>query len=241
MRKGDAPVDLSDLIRAVRDATRSCTELERIDVAVKHGELLKGLADDLVGHFVEHARNAGASWAQVGERLGVTKQAAHHRHVDRTTRRLSRRPRSSAGEPFERFTQEARDVIVVAQEEARSLRHNYVGVEHLLLGLSADDVAGPLLHAAGASGDAIREQVRTIVGEGNEPSGDTIAFTPRSKRALELAARAAGRAGEPVRPGHILLGILDLRQGVGVEVLETLGVSKDDLRRGAQAAVRGED
>jgi Clp amino terminal domain, pathogenicity island component len=116
------------------------------------------------------------------------------------------------------------------------LRHNYVGVEHLLLGLSADGVAGPLVSAAGASRDAILEQIRRIVGEGEGTPGGTIPFTPRSKRALEVAARAAGRSGQHVRPTHILLGILDLREGVGAEVLDTL-VARDDLRRAAKEAL----
>lgn len=233
MRKGDEPVDLNDLIRAVQDKTRSCTELERLDVAVKYGERLRGVGDDLVGHFVEQARKAGASWAQVGEKLGVTKQAAHQRHVQRTPRVFGRRSRSSGQGPFERFTQQAKDVIVTAQEEARSLRHNYLGVEHLLLASSADGTVGPLLRAAGAPRDAILEQVRRIVGEGTETPVSTIPFTPRAKRALELAARAAGSSGQQVVPAHILLGILDLRQGVGAEVIDTLNVSRDALRRAA--------
>jgi hypothetical protein len=240
MRKGEAPIDLQDLIRAVQDKTRSCTELERLDVAVKYGELLKGIADDLVGHFVGEARKSGASWAQVGERLGVTKQAAQQRHVHRTLRLLGRRSRPSGQGPFERFSQAARDAIVVAQEEARSLRHNYIGVEHLLLGLSADGVIGPLLRAAGAPRDAILEQVRRIVGEGKGTPGGTIPFTPRCKRALELAARTANRSGQPVETGHMLLGILDLREGVGAEVLDTLSISREDLQKAATAVVQRE-
>jgi hypothetical protein len=236
VRKGEAPIDLQDLVRAVQDKTRSCTELERLDVAVKYGELLKAIGDDLVGHFVEEARRSGASWAQIGERLGVTKQAAHQRHVHRTPRLFGRRTRPSGQGPFERFTEEARDAIVVAQEEARSLRHNYIGVEHLLLALSADGVAGPLLRAAGAPRDAILDQIRRIVGEGKGTSSGTIPFTPRCKRALELAARTA-HSGQPVGTGHILLGILDLREGVGAEVLDALSISRDDLRRAAKAVV----
>lgn len=231
LRMRDEPVDLNDLIRAVQGDTRSRTDLERLDLAVRYGELLKAIGDELVGHFVEQAKKAGASWAQIGERLGVTKQAAHQRHVQRTPRLAGRRSRSpGGGGPFERFTDQAREVIVTAQEEARTLRHNYLGVEHLLLGLSADSTVGPLLRGQGASRDAVLEQVRAIVGEGRESSMSTIPFTPRTKRALELAGRAAGRSGRPVGPGHLLLGILDLRQGVGAEVIDALHVSRDVLR-----------
>lgn len=239
MSRGDGPINIKDLIKAVEDETRSCSELERLDVAVRYGEILKGIGDDLVGHFVDRARKTGASWAQVGERLGVTRQAAHQRHVNRTPRRLGRRSRSSGQRRFERFTQEARDVITTAQKEARNLRHNYVGAEHFLLALSANDIVGPLLGSAGAPTHAILEQVKTIVGEGRVDPVFSIPFTPRAKRALELAARAADRSGQLVAPAHILLGVLDLRQGVGAEVIDTLGVSRDDLRRAAEAVVRG--
>jgi hypothetical protein len=158
--------------------------------------------------------------------------AAQQRHF---SRRLSfhfgRQFKSEGRGPFERFTQEAREVIVTAQQEARSLLHNYLGVEHLLLGLSADRVVGPLLGAAGASRDAILDQVRQIVGEGRDTPAGTIPFTPRAKRALEVAARAAGRSGEQIEPAHILLGVLDLREGVGAQILDVLEVSRDDLTK----------
>jgi hypothetical protein len=240
--KNEPPVNLNDLIKRVQDRTRSCTELERLAMAVEYGELLKGMGDDLVGHFVEQARAGGASWAQVGEQLGVTKQAAQQRHF---SRRLSfhfgRQFKSGGRGPFERFTQEAREVIVTAQEEARGLLHNYLGVEHVLLGLSADRVVGPLLSAAGASRDAILDQVRQIVGEGRDTPAGTIPFTPRAKRALEVAARAAGRSGEQIEPAHILLGVLDLHEGVGAQILDVLEVSRDDLRRKAKAVPPSQD
>lgn len=226
----------------MQDQTRSCTELDRLAMAVEYGELLKVMGDDLVGHFVDRARAAGASWAQVGEQLGVTKQAAPQRHViRRLTFNFGRQFRSEGGGPFERFTQEASEVIVTAQQEARSLLHNYVGVEHLLLGLSADRVVGPLLGAAGASRSAVLDQVRQIVGEGRDAPAGTIPFTPRAKRALEVAARAAGRSGERIEPAHIVLGVLDLREGVGAQILDVLEVSRDDLRRKAKAVPPNQD
>jgi hypothetical protein len=200
------------------------------------------MGDDLVGHFVEQARGAGASWAQVGEQLGVTKQAAQQRHFSRRLSfHLGRQFKSGGRGPFERFTQEAREVIVKAQEEARGFLHNYLGVEHVLLGLSADRVVGPLLSAAGASRDAILDQVRQIVGEGRDTPAGTIPFTPRAKWALEAAARAAGRSGEQIEPAHILLGVLDLHEGVGAQILDVLEVSRDDLRSKAKAVPPSQD
>jgi ClpA/ClpB-like protein len=237
MARVRSPVELSDLIRDVED-TASSDELERLDAAFEYSDRLKTMADDLVGHFVTQARTAGASWAQIGERLGVTKQAAHQRHFGRMTLGLAHGSRKQRRQPFERFAPEAKEVIVVAQQEARDLRHNYLGVEHLLLALSADPAAGPLMSAAGAPRDAILEQIRREVGEGTEPAGGSIPFTPRSKRSLELAAREAGRGR--IRSTHILLGALAMREGVGAAVLDELGVSRADLRRGAEAlASRG--
>jgi hypothetical protein len=221
-------LDLGEFIDAVDQSTGSCTDLERLDVAVRYGELLKVIGDDVVGHFVERARTAGASWAQIGERLGVTKQAAHQRHFGR----LTAEPPASPRKPFERFTPEARRLIVVAQEEARALRHNYVGSEHLLLALASDHDVGPLLEIAGAPKDAILRSVRDEVGEGPSAPVGSIPFTPRAKKALESAGRAAGRVGT-IRPTHLLVGVLDLTDGVGASTLDGLGVSRTDLRRAA--------
>jgi len=239
MRKGEGPVELKDLIRAVQDQTLTCTELERLDVAVKHGEMLKSLGDDLIGHFVEEARKSGASWSQVGERLGVSKQAAHQRHIQRGPKLFGRRRRSS-GEPFfVRFSQEARDVVARAQAEARGLKHNYLGVEHLLLALTTKAGGGAerFLRDAGVTSAGVRTQVKLIVGEGRETPNGRIPFTPRSKRALQLARRAAGSG--VIETGHILLGILEVPDGMGAEILSALGVSVDDLRRRTEVSLQG--
>jgi hypothetical protein len=237
MRKGEGPVDLKDLIRAVQDKTLVCTDLERIDVAVKYGELLKSLGDDLIGHFVDEARNAGASWSQIGERLGVSKQAAHQRHIQRGPKLFGRRRRPS-GEPFfVRFSDEARDVVARSQDEARSLKHNYLGVEHLLLALSATTGSDTqrLLRDVGVTPARVRAQVQGSVGEGRETPSGRIPFTPRSKQALQLARNAAGSG--MIETGHILLGILGVPHGVGVEILDALGVPRDELRRRTEASM----
>jgi hypothetical protein len=239
MRKGEGPVDLKELILAVQDKTMSCTQLERIDVAVKYGEILKSLGDDLIGHFVEEARKAGASWSQIGERLGVSKQAAHQRHIQRGPKLFGRRRRSS-GEPFfVRFSQEARDVVALAQDEARGLKHNYLGVEHLLLALATKAGAGAekLLREAGVTSAGVRAQVELMVGEGRETPSGRIPFTPRSKRALQLARGAAG-SGQ-IETTHILFGILEVPDGMGVKILHALDVPIDELRRRTGASLAG--
>jgi hypothetical protein len=238
MRKGEGPIELTDLIRAVQDKTLACTDLERIDVAVKYGELLKSLGDDLIGHFVEEARKTGASWSQIGERLGVSKQAAHQRHIQRGPKLFGRRRRSS-GEPFfVRFSQEARDVVARAQDEARSLKHNYLGVEHLLLGLTTKPGARSegLLRDAGVTSAKVRAQVKLMVGEGRETPSGRIPFTPLSKLALQLARKAAG-SGQ-IETTHILFGILEVPEGAGAGILDALGISRDELRRRTEASLR---
>jgi hypothetical protein len=235
MRKGEGPVDLKDLIRAVQDRTLACTDLERLDVAVKYGEILKGLGDDLVGHFVEEARKDGASWSQIGGRLGVSKQAAHQRHIQRGPKLFGGRRRASGEAFFVRFSEEARALVARAQDEARSLKHNYLGIEHLLLALTtkAGGAAERLLREAGVTSAGVRAQVELMVGEGRETPNGRIPFTPRSKRALHLARGAAGSG--MIETTHLLLGILEVPDGMGVEILDSLGVSRDDLRSRTEA------
>jgi hypothetical protein len=240
-RKEEPPIQLRDLIRSIEQRTDSRTVLERLDVAVRYGELLRSIEDDLVGHFVEEARRAGASWTQIGERLGVTKQAAHQRHVHREPRLFGRRrPR----EPFfPRLGQGARDVVVRAQDEARSFKHNYIGVEHLLLALTtkAGGNAASILRDMGVTTERVEAEIDRIVGTGTEAPLASIPFTPRSKAALQMAVRSTGRSGRLAGPAHLLLGILELRSGMGVEILDALEVSTNDLRKRTESALNAED
>jgi 5'-phosphate synthase pdxT subunit len=131
---------------------------------------------------------------------------------------------------FERFTGQARQVVVLAQEEARMLGHGYIGTEHILLGLLAEGEgpAAQALTALGISLDAAREQVAEIVGEGaGAPSGH-IPFTGRAKKVLELSLREAQRLGDSyIDTEHILLGVAREGEGVGAQVLDRLGASTD--------------
>jgi ATP-dependent Clp protease ATP-binding subunit ClpA len=131
---------------------------------------------------------------------------------------------------FERFTDQARRVVVLAQEEARLLGHGYIGTEHILLGMLAEGegLAAQALASLEISLDAAREQVAEIIGEGTgEPSGH-IPFTPRSKKVLELSLREAQRLGDGyIGTEHILLGLAREGEGVGVQVLDRLGAGKD--------------
>ena len=111
---------------------------------------------------------------------------------------------------FERFTDRARRVVVLAQEEARMLEHGYIGTEHLLLGLihEGDGVAAKALEAMGINLGAVRQQVETIIGRGQHPPAGHIPFTPRAKRVLELSWRESDQMGHRyIGTEHILLGL----------------------------------
>ena len=134
---------------------------------------------------------------------------------------------------FERFTDRARRVVVQAQEESRRLNHNYIGTEHLLLGLLREDegVAAEALAALEVGLDPAREQVAEIVGRGQQAPSGHIPFTPRAKKVLELSLRESLDLGhETIRPEHILLGLITEGHGVAVEVLRILGAGPDQVR-----------
>ena len=132
---------------------------------------------------------------------------------------------------FERFSDRARRVVVLAQEEARMLNHNYIGTEHILLGLihEGDGVAARSLESLGISLDAVRQQVEEIIGRGQQAPSGHIPFTPRAKKVLELSLREALQLGHGyIGTEHILLGLLREGDGVAAQVLVTLGA---DLNR----------
>ena len=135
---------------------------------------------------------------------------------------------------FERFTERARKVVVLAQEEARHFNHNYIGTEHLLLGLLREDegVAARALASLNVTLDEVREQVESIVGYGEEGTGGQAPFTPRSKKVLELALREALQLGHNyIGTEHILLGLVRESEGVAARVLNNLDVDPDKVRR----------
>jgi hypothetical protein len=139
---------------------------------------------------------------------------------------------------FERFSEDARRVVVRAQEEARLLDHNYIGTEHLLLSLlrDPDGPGGRVLAAAGVTYDAATRDVLEIIGRGGEPPSGQIPFTPRAKRVLELSLREALHADDDeIGSEHIVLGILREGSGVAAQVLANLGVDLPKLRAATTA------
>jgi ATP-dependent Clp protease ATP-binding subunit ClpC len=135
---------------------------------------------------------------------------------------------------FERFTDRARRVVVLAQEEARLLNHNYIGTEHILLGLihEGEGVAAKALESLGISLEAVRAQVEEIIGQGQSAPTGHIPFTPRAKKVLELSLREALELGHNyIGTEHILLGLLREGEGVAAQVLVNLGASLDRVRQ----------
>jgi ATP-dependent Clp protease ATP-binding subunit ClpC len=135
---------------------------------------------------------------------------------------------------FERFTDRARRVVVLAQEEARLLNHNYIGTEHILLGLihEGEGVAAKALESLGISLEAVRNQVEEIIGQGGSSPSGHIPFTPRAKKVLELSLREALQLGHNyIGTEHILLGLIREGEGVAAQVLVKLGADLSRVRQ----------
>jgi ATP-dependent Clp protease ATP-binding subunit ClpC len=135
---------------------------------------------------------------------------------------------------FERFTDRARRVVVLAQEEARLLNHNYIGTEHILLGLihEGEGVAAKALESLGISLEAVRSQVEEIIGQGGSSPSGHIPFTPRAKKVLELSLREALQLGHNyIGTEHILLGLIREGEGVAAQVLVKLGADLSRVRQ----------
>ncbi|RDI47139.1 ATP-dependent Clp protease ATP-binding subunit [Nocardia mexicana] len=135
---------------------------------------------------------------------------------------------------FERFTDRARRVVVLAQEEARMLNHNYIGTEHILLGLihEGEGVAAKSLESLGISLEGVRSQVEEIIGQGQQAPSGHIPFTPRAKKVLELSLREALQLGHNyIGTEHILLGLIREGEGVAAQVLVKLGADLNRVRQ----------
>lgn len=189
---------LDDLISAIEH--QGTDPLAQLSAAVLVAAHLDELGDHLIGHFVDRARQTGASWTTIGQSLGVTKQAAQKRFVPQE-------PENAASDPriFARYTDRARKAVVGAQEHARRLAAAEIRPGHLLLALLDDERTREL--APGADLDAVRSALGTGTGAGE----GHIPFMPATKKALELGHREALRVNaEHIEPEHLLAGLLTL-------------------------------
>jgi ATP-dependent Clp protease ATP-binding subunit ClpA len=134
---------------------------------------------------------------------------------------------------FQRFTERARQVVVLAQDEARTLKHNYIGTEHILLGLLREEegLAARVLESLDIAVEEVRAQVARIVGQGDEVTSGQIPFTPRAKRVLELALREAHELGHNyIGTEHILLGLVRENEAVAAKILLDLNADAEKIR-----------
>lgn len=209
-------VRLDDLIDAI--TTHEDDVLARLQTAVLTAQHLDGIADHLIGHFVDQARRSGASWTEIGSSMGVTKQAAQKRFV-------AKEPDLDAQQGFARFTAAAGNVVVAAQEEARAAGNDQTTAAHLVLGLLAEptDLGAGALDAAAVTPQAVRAAVTLPPAVAEVPA--LIPYDATAKKALELTFREAVRLGaEHVGTEHVLLALLEVENGDGP--LSSLGVTK---------------
>jgi len=208
---------LDDLIAGVEHA--HADPLDRVAGAVIVGDALGETADHLVGHFVDRARRAGASWTDIGRSMGVTKQAAQKRFVAKGE--------DESRQDFSRFTDRARQVIVTAQNAARAGKSATITTGHLVLGLLAvsDGLAAKAILRQVASLDQVIEVVKASLPGDAENPPDLVPFDAAAKKALELTFREALRLGHNyIGTEHILLALLEQEDGDGV--LSRAGVDK---------------
>jgi len=207
--------DLIDAIKKVHD-----NALDQLTSAVVAGEHLGDVADHLIGHFVDQARRAGASWTDIGRSMGVTKQAAQKRFVGRDYE-------FDPSQGFNRFTARARACVMAAQEEARATGHHEIRVEHVLLGLLAEPegLAVKAIEGAGVTAAAVREAALAALPAGPGDPPGLIPYDAAAKKTLELTFREALRLGHNyIGTEHMLLALLEQEDGGGV--LGGLGITK---------------
>lgn len=210
-------VSLDTLIRAIKSVHDDA--LDQLTDAMLAAEHLDEVADHLIGHFVDQARRSGASWTEIGARMGVTKQAAQKRFV----------PKADTIDPnegFTRFTPRARAAVVAAQDAARDAGNTEITPEHLILGLLGDEgsLGIAVIKAQDITPATIRDAVRLPADTGEKLS--LVPFSGSAKKVLELTFREALRLGHNyIGTEHLLLALLESEDGSGP--LHHVGIDKD--------------
>jgi Clp amino terminal domain, pathogenicity island component len=211
-------IGLADLIARLDEELNDADHLARISEAHLRAQTLSDLGDQLVDHYVGKAKRVGASWTEIGDALGVSKQAAQQR------------PAPAA---FDRFTDLNRHSVVLAQEAARAHRHDFIGTEHLLLGLLGEPrgLAYEVLVAKTESEQRIRDAIEeSMPPAGRKALRGHIAFRPESKEAIDQARRAAADLDHDwVGTEHTLLGLIRAEQSPAAQILRNLGFTSDEL------------
>ncbi|HEY7105240.1 MAG TPA: Clp protease N-terminal domain-containing protein [Acidimicrobiia bacterium] len=225
--------NLQDLIAEVdRDAT-SAEPLARLETAARTVRAANEAADAALGYFVDQARRAGHSWSEIGEALGVSKQAAQQRQVARTGGLTS--------VTFERFTDRARMVVAASEDCARELGHNYVGTEHLLLAQfsAPEGIAAQVLGELGIERGGVQRGIRERVRDGATPPEGDLPFTPRSIDVFTGALAAALELRHNyIGTEHLLLGLLRT-DGLAKEILADAGADEARVTQAITAKLAG--
>jgi hypothetical protein len=195
----------------------------QLRVAIALGHELSELSDAVIDRFVADARAGGLSWTQIGETFGISKQAAQQRYGTNLPEPLLRP---------DRWTRACRDALDRAGEEARSLRHDYVGTEHALLALVCAEggVAADVLRSLGITRERMLATSCMRPAPGDREVNPRLAFMPRLKQALEHARRIADDLDARLADTeHLLAGIVAVPDSMAVEILRRLGVSTTDV------------
>jgi hypothetical protein len=230
-----SPVRLDDLIAAVRSEHPSGDPLAQLATAVGLADQVEEVADHLIGHFVDQARRAGASWTEIGRSMGVTKQAAQQRFVPRAETLAS----LGAGR-FGRFTARAREAVVAAEAAARQAGNQFVDVPHVLLGLLAQRtaLAARAIAAQEVDLDTLEAALMNLLEPPGGPLPEHIPFSPAAKKTLELTLREALRLGHNyIGTEHILLAVLTDDTPTAA-LLGGFGVKRDEAETWLLAQLR---
>ncbi|MEY9848142.1 Clp protease N-terminal domain-containing protein [Streptacidiphilus sp. MAP5-3] len=224
-----SPLDISlaDLIARLDEELPAANELTRISEARLRAQTMSDLGDQLVDHYVSQARQAGASWSEIGDAIGVSKQAAQQRHTPAA---------------FERFTNLNRHSIVLSQEAARTHRHDAIGTEHLLLGLLGEPrgLAYDVLVAKVGSEQGVRDAIEAAMPPAGKkpPRGGHIPFRPEGKEAIDQARQASADLGHDwVGTEHMLLGLIRAEESPAARILRGLGFTSDGLEEAVRTEV----
>jgi ClpA/ClpB-like protein len=229
------PVRLDELIASVR--SQDGTALDHVSAAVRISDHLGELADHLIGHFVDQARKTGASWTEIGQSMGVTKQAAQKRFVPKASDWGDLLAGAFPPDPvkFSRFTDRAKRTVIAARQEAIKRRHDHVLPEHVALGLlhEPEGLAARAIAALGVSAEAAGTALGAALPPAlpDELARGHVPFDSQAKKVLELALREALALGHNyIGTEHILLGLLEHEESLGEGPLTGLGISKERAR-----------
>jgi Clp amino terminal domain, pathogenicity island component len=229
------PVRLDDLITYVTG--QEGTALDHVSAAVRVSEHLGELADHLIGHFVDQARRSGASWTEIGQSMGVTKQAAQKRFVSKgpDLNEAFGRILWGSGEKFGRFTDRAKRAVIASRQEAIRRRNEQVLPEHVVLGMlhEPEGMAARAIAALGVPAEAAREALAAALPPPlpREPGKGHVPFDSRSKDVLKFALSEALSLGHNyIGTEHILLGVLEEEETQGGGPLAGLGITSARAR-----------